>query len=135
MYGLPIYPNDKKTVTERLDWATEHIEGLVGRERFHQFFAVHEIEAWLLSQPDIFPRDVQTTLPKSIKPPERINFDKPPGSLLNSLYKQATRKGYKKFVNGPALFEKLDPSVAYAKCPHLKRLLHTMLELAKNSGL
>lgn len=135
LHGPTIYPEDKKTAPERLEWATGHIEGLVRHDRFRQFFAVHEIEAWLLSQPSVFKSDVRDLLPKKIKHPETVNFEDPPACLLNRIYKQATRKNYKKVSYGRDLFERLDPGAAYRKCPNLKHLLDTMLALAKQAGL
>jgi hypothetical protein len=35
-------------------------------------------------------------------------------------------------VNGKELFRRLDPNIAYGKCPNLKELLDKMLELAKS---
>jgi len=64
-----------------------------------------------------------------------VNFDEPPGCLLNRLYEQATRKKYKKVVYGGQLFKKLDPAIAYERCPELKALLDEMLSLAKEAGM
>lgn len=133
LYGPTIYPGHAKSATDRERWGKEHIEGKVNHERFRHSFAVHETEAWLLSQPDIFPPSVRRGFPN--RSPEEVNFDEPPAYLLDRLYKQATRKKYKKVVYGGQLFKKLDPSVAYAKCPKLKALLDEMLTLAKAAGL
>jgi hypothetical protein len=100
---------------------------------FFHFFAVHEVEAWLLSQPDIFPLKVKKAFPKKINNPETVNFDEPPAKLLKRLYSLQLRRSYKKVVNGKELFGKLNPDVAYQNCPKLKELLDKMLELAKQS--
>jgi hypothetical protein len=42
---------------------------------------------------------------------------------------------YKKRVHGADLFAKLDPEVAYGKCPHLKMMLDEMLRLAEEAGI
>ena len=135
LYGPTFYPDNKKTAVNRVKWASQHFEKLVNRERYRHFCAVHEVEAWLLSQPSVFNRDIQAKIPEKVKTPEKINFDEPPAQLLNRLYKQATRKNYKKVVYGHDLFGKLDPTIAYSKCPNLKALLDTMLDLAKEAGL
>ena len=135
LYGPTFYPDDTSTANDRVEWASTHIERLVGHQRFRQFFAVHEIEAWLLSQPDIFQNDVQKLFPRTTKTPESVNWDNPPSHMLDHLFKRATRRKYKKIVHGCNLFAKLDPDVAYAKCPNLKRLLDAMLEIAKQAGL
>jgi hypothetical protein len=133
LYGPAIYPGDALSASARESWGRVHIEGKVNREKFRHFFAVHEIEAWLLSQPEVFPTAVREGLPD--KPPEQVNFDEPPGYLLDRLYGQATGKKYKKVVYGGQLFGKLDPSAAYKKCPRLQALLDEMLALAKAAGL
>jgi hypothetical protein len=133
LYGPTFYPNGLTEREERYDWAKKHIETMVDQPRFFQFFAVHEVEAWLLSQPDIFPFKVKKAFPSKIQNPETVNFDEPPAKLLDRLYNLHISRSYKKVVNGKELFGRLDPDVAYQKCPSLKDLLDKMLELAKQS--
>lgn len=135
LYGLDIYPDDKTTVRERNDWGVKQFESIVARKNFRMFFAVHEFEAWLLSQPDIFPPAVRKGLPKKTAQPENVNFTEPPAELLNKLYRKQLKKDYKKTVNGLELFRNLDPAVAVGKCPYLKAMLEEMLKLAKAAGL
>ncbi len=130
LYG-PDYPVEKKTLVERYEWAKQDLEKKVNKKEFHVFFAVHELEAWLLSDPSIFPENVRKAFPGKISQPEEINFNEPPGKLLKRLYKQKIQENYKKAAYGNELFLKLDPEIAYNKCPYLKKLLDTMLELAK----
>ena len=135
LYGPNFYPDHKTTAKERYDWGVEHFEKEVGLDRFRMFFAVHEFEAWLLSQPDIFPRDIKLGMPTKIAQPETVNFNEPPARLLDRIYKQHTKRSYKKTVYGKQLFAKLDPTIAVPKCPYLKALLEAMLSMAKNAGL
>ena len=134
LYG-PEFPNHLTTVAERYEWFKEEVERDVDDERFRIHFAVHEVEAWLLSDKFIFPRPVQDIWPASLRPPEQVNFNEPPAKFLNKLYKSATRKTYKKTVNGKQLFGKLDVSVAVDACPYLKLMLEDMLAMAKEKGL
>jgi hypothetical protein len=135
LYGPTIYPPDRQSAADRDQWGREHIEKKVNHEKFRHFFAVHETEAWLLSQPEIFPDEIRRVFPKKVTTPEQVNFNEPPACLLKNLYMQVTRKPYKKVVDGGQLFGKLDPDVAYDKCPRLKALLDEMLTLAKAAGL
>jgi len=132
LYGPTFYPADLTESDERYSWAKQKIEDNVGEKKFLQFFAVHEVEAWLLSQPDIFPATIRNAFPGKIAKPETVNFDEPPAKLLDRLYQQHTKRTYKKVVNGRELFGRLDPVVAYEKCPRLRELLDTMLVLALN---
>ncbi|MDD5035163.1 MAG: DUF4276 family protein [Methylococcaceae bacterium] len=133
LYGPTIYPKHLTTADERYDWAKKDIEQKVGQERFFHFFAVHEIEAWLLSDPRLFPSEIQKAFPAKISSPETVNFDEPPAKLLERLYPLYTGRKYKKVTHGKELFGKLDPNLAYGKCPKLKLLLDTMLELAQQA--
>jgi hypothetical protein len=133
LYGPTFYPRNLSTPDEKYNWAKKDIERKVSQPKFYQFFAVHEVEAWLLSDPSLFPADIQRVLAGKIKPPETINFDEPPAKLLERLYPLYTRRNFKKVVHGKELFGKLDPNLAYGKCPKLKELLDKMLELAIQS--
>jgi len=134
LYGPTIYPNDKNTAKERYAWAKQYLEGKVGLDNFFQFFAVHEVEAWLLSDPSIFPNSIKPLVQKISKSPEDINNTMPPAKRLNDIYQKKTKRRYKKVTYGKNLFSKLDPSVAYNKCPRLKELLDAMLKIAKDSS-
>lgn len=129
LYGPTFYPSRLRVYEERYNWAKEYIEKQVNQPKFFQYFAVHEVEAWLLSDPSIFPIGVRGTLASKIENPEMVNFDEPPSKLLERLYPLHVRRSYKKVVNGKELFSRLDPNVAYQKCPKLKELFDKMLEL------
>ena len=132
LYGPTFYPADLTERDKRYLWAKQMIEDKVNEKNFYQFFAVHEVEAWLLSQPEIFPASVRNALPGKVATPETVNFDEPPAKLLDRLYQQHTKRTYKKVVNGRDLFSRLDPAIAYEKCPRLRELLDKMLVLAQN---
>lgn len=131
LYGPTIYPPDRKTAQDRYAWAKAEMEKQVGHQKFRQFLAVHETEAWLLSQPDIFPAAVSDALHKRTAQPESINFEEPPAKLLDGLYRDKLRQSYKKVAHGKRLFEKLDPNTACEKCSRLKDILDEMLAMAK----
>jgi len=135
LYGPIFYPADKQTSKDRYTWAKVHLENKVNHPKFRQFFAVHETEAWLLSAPDLFPDEIKKALPGKIKNPEEVNFDEPPAKLLRRLYQDKTKRTFKKTTDGNELFDKLDPNLAYKKCPRLKELFDEMLKLAKQAGL
>jgi Domain of unknown function (DUF4276) len=136
LYGPEFYPPDKTTADDRFVWGKAQFEGKVGLDRFRMFFAVHEFEAWLLSQPEVFPRNVASALPTAkTAQPERVNFNEPPAKLLDRVYTQTTKKNYKKTTYGKQLFAKLDPLIAVQKCPYLKVMLDEMLRLAKAAAL
>lgn len=135
-HALPLtIPAEQETVTERCAWAKLYLEQKVGSPKFRQFFAVHETEAWLLSQPSIFPAAVRTEIAGRAQHPETVNNQEPPAMLLQNLYRAKTRSDYKKTVDGTNLFGDLDPAVAYGKCPHLKAMLDNMLSLARHFRL
>jgi len=137
-YGLDralSFPSGVSSVASRCSWAKREIEERVNHAKFRQHFAVHELEAWLLSDVRIFPREVSRRIAAKTASPESVNLDEPPARLLEKAYRDGLRCGYKKAVDGPDLFQFLDPNVAYEKCPALKSMLDDMLALARTAGL
>ena len=133
LYGPNFYPTDKVSAKDRYTWAKDDLEKKVNQSNFYQFFAVHEVEAWLFSDPTIFPIKIKNEIKKIKKLPEDINSGNPPAKQLNALYRTHTNRRYKKVTDGINLFPKLDPSIAYEKCPHLRELLDKMESLAKGA--
>ena len=133
LYGPTFYPSHMMNPAERCIWAKKEMENKASHPKFFQFFAVHEIEAWLPSKPNIFPLEVQRAFPEKVRHPENVNFNEPPAKLLERLYLKNIRRSYKKVANGKELFRRLDPNIAYDKCPNLKDLLDKMLILAKEN--
>ncbi|MBF0343048.1 MAG: DUF4276 family protein [Nitrospirae bacterium] len=87
----------------------------------------------VLSDPNIFPRQVREAIPKKkIKDPESVNFDTPSAKLLDNLYEKKMRDGYKKVKDGVTLFTKLDPEIAYSKCRYLRDIMNKMYELCQS---
>lgn len=131
LYGPTFYPPHLTSAQQRCAWAVTEIERKVAHPRFRMFFAVHELEAWILSQPQLLPEPVCRALPGRVANPESIDFDEPPAKLLERLYTNHTGRSYKKRTYGSDLFRKLDPTVAYQKCPHLAEMLDHMLKAAR----
>lgn len=133
LYGPTLYPSHLRTSRERLEWATQEMENRVGDARFCMFFAVHELEAWLLSQPEIFPRPIADAVSRISNAPEDVDFDAPPSKRLCQFFEQKTGRRYKKTTHGIQYFTKLDPEIAAEKCPELRRMLETMLKMVHDS--
>ena len=135
LYGPTFYPGNLNGADERYIWAAQDLTRKVGQDRFRMYFAMHEVEAWLLSRPELFPHEIASKFPGTVEHPETVNFDTPPSKLLDRLYKQYLKRDYDKVTNGYDFFRKLDPNVAYQKCPHFAAMLDDMLALAKQTGL
>ncbi len=133
LYGPDFYPGGVDNAGDRYRWATKHIEVMVDEPRFSQHFAVHETEAWLLADETILPPNVASALPGRCARPEEVDFDDPPAKLLKRLYREKLRRGYKKVIDGSALFRKLDPDRARGCCPYLAKLLDNMLATARKA--
>lgn len=133
LYGPSFYPDSIVGVEDKYAWGKKYIEDLVGHPRYYQFFAVHEIEAWLLSDLNDFPPAVKKALADKAKSPETINFDEPPAKLLNRIYQRETKRVYKKVTEARNRFPKLDPQAAAEKCPHLKEMLESLLDIVQNA--
>ncbi len=130
LYGIPQSRVDLSqcvTIQEKVKHARAYIRGLVPpgyRDRFRQHFAVHEIEAWLLAYPELWPAAVRAQIRK--RPPEQVNFNEPPAKFLNRILGGR----YKKTTTAKNLFPKVDPQVAIDSCPHLKVLVNDLLRVA-----
>jgi hypothetical protein len=133
LYGPTFYPADRTTVADRFEWAKAHLEKAVDDPRFRQYFAVHDIEAWILSQPDLLPPAVRKKLPGKHVDPETVNFDEPPAYLLNRLYEEATGRTYKKRTYGEELFRELNPQTVWDKCPYFRKLADDLVTLAQKA--
>jgi hypothetical protein len=130
----PECPPHCTTTDKRRDYLRELLEKEVDSPRFRQHFAIHELEAWLLSDPNIFPPAVKKALPRKVHAPEQCSGPDLPGALLARLYREKTAKDYKKRVHGSELFAKLDPTIAADKCPALAALLGDLLDLARTAA-
>lgn len=127
LYEFPGLPRNG-SVAGKVKSARARIREKVPKEfqnRFRQHFAVHETEAWLLSDPTIWPAQVRSQIEKKL--PEQVNFKTPPAKFLKKLLPN----GYKKTTDGRNKFALLDPSIAYQKGPYLKQFLDDLLEVAK----
>jgi hypothetical protein len=129
LYGPTFYPSHLTTASKRREWGVQYMLGRFSDPRYRHHFAVHEVEAWVLSQPENLPSAVRKRLPGKIAQPEMVNFDEPPAKLLNKLYQETLHKDYKKVVEGTKLFGKLNPEMVYTKCPSFKALADDLLNL------
>jgi hypothetical protein len=133
LYGPQNYPGHCTTPPQKCAWLRERLEKEINAPNFKQHFAIHELEAWLLSDPDIFPPEVKRALPGKAAHPETVNSTEPPAKLLTRLYREKTKRDYKKTTHGVELFSRLDPNIAYAKCPALAALLDDVLAFAQSA--
>src|SRR5207249_6065023 len=92
LYGSGLeYPDG--TLDQKYDRAKQDLEKRVNESRFRQHFAVHETEAWLLSDLEVFPREIRGELPKTDEP-ETVNFQSPPSHRLKDVYWRKLHKKY-----------------------------------------
>lgn len=133
LYGVTLYPDDISGVKERYQWLKKDIEERVGQERYRQFFAVHETEAWFLASLSDFPTEVRKALEKKAQYPERVNFDTPPAKLLEATFSRELKRDYKKVTEARNRFPKLDPGLVAEKCPYLQEMLDELLKLAQEA--
>jgi hypothetical protein len=136
LYGpQKFYPNGVASIADRCQWGRRFFEEKVANPRFKMYFAVHETEAWLLSGPELFPRQVAEKLPGKIREPEKVDFDEPPAKLLDKLYYQYLKRHYNKVVYGNSYFRALDPNIVYCKCPYFATMMDELEEMAHRAGL
>src|SRR5882724_3745778 len=73
LYGAKLCSHNHEIVSDRVKCAKKDLETKVGDDRFAQHFAVHDVEAWILSQPEVLPPEVRKKLPGKIEQPETVN--------------------------------------------------------------
>lgn len=123
---LDVHGNLSDGSDAKIQRSVEEIETLVGDPRFRMFYAKFETEAWLLSDKSIFPTDIQARIASAGAPESRAR----PAKDLDSWYRTDLGSQYKKTVNGFNLFSRLDPDIAAHKCPHLRKILDALLDVA-----
>jgi hypothetical protein len=127
LYGPTIYPANKSDAPSRYAWGVDHLQNRVNDERYRHHFAVHETEAWLLSDSSIFPPPVRGDIRKLSISPEKVGI---PARELDRLYLSKINRSYRKVTDGKNLFPKLQPEVALNACPYLTALVNDMVQLA-----
>lgn len=133
LYGLPPDRFDFAQCTnvkEKVIEARKTIKKLIPAKyasRFRQHFAVHEVEAWLLAYPELFPAEVRSQFTK--RRPEDVNFREPPAKFLKRILGR-----YQKTVFSRNKFPAVDPQIAIDKCPYLRLLADDLLAIAKRLG-
>ncbi len=135
LYGPTIYPGHARTADRRVAWAKKHFESAVDHPKFRMFFAVHEIEAWFLSNPALFPKPLQASLKAKARNPEGVDFDRPPKVLLKHLYREKIKREYREVTQGSEFFSKLDPAAVARICSHFRLMMEEMLAMAGEAGL
>jgi hypothetical protein len=106
-YGTPLTLPPNATVDAKYTWAKGELEHRAEHPRFRQHFAVHETQAWLLSDLSIFPAAIRNSLESYSNRPESVNFQQPPAKLLQQVYR-ANGREYKKVADGYLAFESWD---------------------------
>jgi hypothetical protein len=130
LHGPTFYPNHTRTSDEQYEWAKQHFEKKVKHPKFRICFAVHQVEAWFLSNPALFPSELRRALKAKAAQPERVDSEKPPKEFLRELYREKLKRGYKEITQGNEFFSKLDPSAVAAVCPRFRAMLQEMVTMA-----
>ncbi|MBI2302203.1 MAG: DUF4276 family protein [Armatimonadetes bacterium] len=129
------FPPSYWSLKQRIRWATRRIETGADAPRFHHCFAVHEVEAWLLAQPEVFPAEVRRRLRKLAVNPEEVDDLDPPAARISEAYRGALNRAYEKVRDGARLFGRLDPEIAASRCPNLRLLLDLLYRCACDFGV
>ncbi len=135
LYGPTIYPGHASTADQRAAWAKKHFESAVGHPRFRMFFAVHEVEAWFLSNPSLFPEPLRRSLKTKAGKPEGVDFDCPPKVLRKSLYREKLKRNDQEVTHGSEFFSRLDPAAVAGVCPQFRLMIEEMVAMAGDAGL
>jgi len=98
--------------------------------RFHPHAAQHDFEAWLLPYWSTIQRLAGHNKSAPSGEPERVNHNKPPSQHIEELFRAGTRRdAYSKVRDGMRILRDVDLIDAAYKCPELRAMLNTILEL------
>lgn len=141
-YGLPedfpgyqaaIQPGDPR---ERVASLQEAFMAAVGHPRFVPFLALHELEAWVFTAPDVVAEHFGTPrlaarvrqVSEQAGNPELINLG---DSSHPKARLQGMGTGYKESSDGPTLLEKIGIEAIRDACPHFAAWLTRLEALAE----
>jgi hypothetical protein len=117
--------------------AADKMRGWVGEEpRFHPHAAQHDFEAWLLPYWPTIQRlaGSNRTAPKGS--PEQVNHDNPPAHRMNEVFRTGKKgKAYVKPRDAGRILRENDLSAAVSRCPELKAMVNTFLELCGKESI
>lgn len=99
------------------------------RDRFHPHVAVHDLEAWILADPEPLRRMLKARSIRIYPNPERVDNQKPPKRHLEELFRRHLKRAYRATEDGPRLFAMIDSTVVANKCPNFKMLRDDLLRL------
>ncbi len=127
LYLTPFAKDVHLPVPERIATGRRFFEEQVNQDRFRMFFAVHEYEAWLLSDPDRFDAAIREKISIHAKKPEEVNNDEPPSRYLKRIYSEYLHREYKKTVDGKVLMGRINPEQVYEKCPNYREMIDFLI--------
>lgn len=127
LYKTPYAGDVNRTVQERIFQGTRLFEDSVQQDQFRMFFAVHEYEAWLLSDAEKFDPSIRNRIASHARYPEDVNTDEPPSKYLKRLYSEYLHREYKKTVDGKVLMGRINPEQVYEKCPNYREMIDFLI--------
>jgi hypothetical protein len=99
LYGAPLSFPPNLTADAKYTWAKAELEHRAEHSRFRQHFAVHETEAWLLSEPGIFPTAFRDSLESYTSRPESTSNNHQPSD--SSSYTERTAGNIRRSRTAP----------------------------------
>lgn len=129
LYKTPYAHDVNRPIRERILQGTQLFEDSVQQDRFRMFFAVHEYEAWLLSDSEKFDPAIRSRIASHARDPEDVNTDEPPSKFLKRIYSEYLHREYKKTVDGTVLMGRIDPEKVYEKCPNYRAMIDFFVSL------
>lgn len=129
LYKTPYARDVNCSIRERILQGTQLFEDSVKQDRFRMFFAVHEYEAWLLSDVEKFDPAIRGRIASHARNPEEVNTDEPPSKYLKRIYSEYLHREYKKTVDGKVLMGRVDPQKVYEKCPNFRAMIDFFVSL------
>ncbi|MGL5061571.1 MAG: DUF4276 family protein [Microcoleus sp.] len=98
--------------------------------KFYPHTALHDFEAWLLPYWTTIQTLAKHNRSAPSAAPETVNHQKPPAYWIKDIFEVGKRKkSYNKPIDGKAILEKNDLTIAIQACPELKAFVNRIISL------
>jgi hypothetical protein len=97
---------------------------------FHPHLAVHDLEAWLLAEGAALAERLHHRIAPHPRA-EELDFERPPGKLVDDLFQKHRKEAYRKTIDGPPLYKSLAFDLVYQSCLYFREFYDDLQSTAK----
>ncbi len=103
IFNAGIFPETGMSIEDRVAWGRDSMQQRFLHPRYRHYFAVHELEAWLLADTANLPAKMRADLRQHQAHPEQVNDKTSPSNLISASHLRQFNRKYSKPVHGRPL--------------------------------